>query len=275
MTDINKKEVLANTLSSGAYFGEIAILKKCKRTATVLSKSYTTVAEFHQDDFNVLCSRFPSIKQNMEKRIRKGYNDKCKRFIKHVVSSIDYFSYDIPDKILDEMAYMFEVITIEKDTFLFKKGSSCKEMYVITNGELDIYIGTYKQDTHLDTLYAGCIIGSYGILTCDDYRFSGKAKTNMTVLKLPYYKLQELRVGYEKLDIMLSDYEEYLDANGMPYCDYKLYRSSKHKLSPVAKLRNGIKRVISIVRSSHNSGFAKLLEQVKENTIKKQTIKEK
>lgn len=42
VTDENLVEKLSASLKGGSYFGEIALLKNCKRTATVISKNYST-----------------------------------------------------------------------------------------------------------------------------------------------------------------------------------------------------------------------------------------
>jgi CRP-like cAMP-binding protein len=61
----------------------------------------------------------------------------------------------------------------------------------------------------LDILYSGCTIGSYSSLTAEDYSISGFAKTDLTVLKLDYHKLDKMRDKYEELDDKMTEYENY------------------------------------------------------------------
>lgn len=48
VTDENKAEKEVCTLAAGNYFGEVALIKNCRRTASVFSKTYTTLAEFEK-----------------------------------------------------------------------------------------------------------------------------------------------------------------------------------------------------------------------------------
>jgi len=59
----------------------------------------------------------------MEKRIRRNYNDKWKKFIKRSIKNIDYLSYNMPDDIIDDISYYFELVSISQGEYLFKKGT--------------------------------------------------------------------------------------------------------------------------------------------------------
>jgi len=110
-------------LKKSDYFGEIALVKKCKRTATVISNSYATVAELSKESFDRISLRYPFIHKELDKRIRKLYNDKWKRFIKRSVKSIDYLYSGIPDKVIDDISYLFEIVVVEENGYLFKSGT--------------------------------------------------------------------------------------------------------------------------------------------------------
>lgn len=89
---------------------------------------------------------------------------------------------------------MFEIIGVDKGTYLFKKGTSCRDIFIISDGELEVFIYNKRdKPTLLETLGQGCSVGCYSAIMCNDYTISGKAKTDLTVLKLPYTKLYELR----------------------------------------------------------------------------------
>jgi CRP-like cAMP-binding protein len=221
-------------IKQGAYFGEVAIIKECKRTATIKSKNFTTLVSLNLKSFQELMNRYPDIKDEMNNQIYTSYKDKWKKFIKRVLANIDYLGYGMSDKIIEELYYKVEIVKVNKDTYLFQSGKSCKEIHIIVNGEVDIFIKSNKTyESYLDTMYQGCCIGSYSVLTGDDYSISGKAKTDCTLLKLSYEALEEMRKKYDELNFTLSEYEDYIENEGLPYCDFKLYRTILSKLRPI------------------------------------------
>ena len=70
IVDEINKTCLVRTLKPGSYFGEVGLLKKCPRTATVKSKNYTTCASVNLEKFQKLVLRFPFIGCSMETNIK-------------------------------------------------------------------------------------------------------------------------------------------------------------------------------------------------------------
>ena len=104
-----------------------------------------------------------------------------------LIKNIDYLSYNISDLILEEIQYKLKLVTIPKDSYVFKAGKICQNVIFICTGEIEIYINNneVKGDSHLDTLYSGCSIGAYSSLIQDNYTISGRAKSDCVLLELP------------------------------------------------------------------------------------------
>ena len=49
------------TLESGKCFGEVALIANTKRTASVKSKNYCTLAALGEENFYEMCQYFPDI----------------------------------------------------------------------------------------------------------------------------------------------------------------------------------------------------------------------
>jgi len=228
--DQHKSNKLIRTLKPGSCFGEVSLLKNCPRTATVISKNYSTCAGVQKDKFEKLLVRFPFVKKNMEANIKKNYNDKWRQFVQKSLRTIDYLhnSENISDNIIQELSYKLETISLSKDEYLFKSGKAWTEIFIIVSGIIEVSIKNQhnSSSSYLDTLYSGCTIGSYGALMNEYYSISGKAVEECTILKLKSSKLEEFRDTYDELDLEILDYENYTEENGLPYWDYKLSRKN-------------------------------------------------
>ena len=269
VTDSSKSEKFVKTLNEGSHFGEVAIIKDCRRTASVISHNYSTWAQIEQEDFKGIMVMYPFIKKTMEKHMRIDYRDKWKTFIKRSLRNIDYLSEGIPDVIIDEISYMLEPITVNTGSYIFKRGTPWKEILIITNGEVDTFLGNSKKEMYFDTLYTGCSIGAYGILNGSEHSFSGKAKTNCSLLKFSHANYLKIRERFDLLDEVWSQFETYIEENGLPYCDYKLYRPKSLQMTPYDKLRSGIRRIIRIVKFYQSTWFTDLLEKVQKKIAEK------
>lgn len=274
VTDENQVEKYTKTLKGGSYFGEVALLKNCKRTASVISKNYSTCARLDKSSFFRLIERYQFVKDSMLEHMREEYQDKWKKFIKRCIRNIDYLSFGISDKIVEELTYLFELTSLKEENYLFQAGQPCKDIYIINNGELNIYVHNNTKETYLESLYTGWSIGAYSSLTQEPFTLSGKAKTDLTLLKLPFNKMLELREKFEDLDKVMTEYENYIEEYGLPYCDYKIFRNKETNITPIEKLRSGVKRVLRIIRSYKSSAFADLMEKIRSKIKEKKNNRE-
>ena len=92
-------------------------------------------------------------------------------------------------------------------------------------------------------------MGAYSLLNKEDYTISGLVKTDCTAIIISRDLLDNMRTQYDDLDKNLKEYEDYIADNGLPYLDYKIYRSKFFKLPPLLKFQNGIRRISRIVQS--------------------------
>ena len=140
------------------------------------------------------------------------------------------------------------MFNIGSGKYLFKSGTSCKDLHIIVSGEVDIFITNQKkQENYLDTLYQGCVISTYSVLTEDDYTISAQAKTDWVVLRLSNQVIEKMRDRYKELDYIISEYEQYIEEEGLPYCDYKIFRTGINQMTPIKKFQLGIRRIMRIV----------------------------
>ena len=129
-------------------------------------------------------------------------------------------------------------------------------------GRIEVLISNKKQsiESYLETLYSGCVIGSFNSINYDEYTISGRALTDWVILKLDYYKIDQMRGIYDELDENISDWEKYIKENGLPYCDFQFNQSKEFDLSPIEKFQNGINRLIRILKSYKSLSLVDLLK---------------
>ncbi|CAI2363764.1 unnamed protein product [Moneuplotes crassus] len=279
VTDQSNHECHVKNLKVGEYFGEVAILKNCKRTATVKSKNFSTFTGLNKKAFVNVLERYPDIRNDMNKHMTLNYNDKWKKFCKIALSNIDFLQHDLPESIIDEIFYRLELLDVNQGKYLFKDGKTCHNIHIIVSGEGEISIKNVDgEETYLDTLYRGCTVGTYSIMTGDPYSFSFKAKTDCVLLTLSDSSLEDLREKFEDLNLIMSEYEQYIEEEGLPYCDYKFYRSGHSQMTPLKKFQLGIKRIMRIVKSYKSNKLINILQCIqsknKENLKLQQNKKE-
>lgn len=133
---------------------------------------------------------------------------------------------------------------------MFKQGKLCEEIFIIVNGEVEIYINNNKvYDILVDTLFSGCSIGSYSCLKNEQYTISGMVKTDCTAIIIPKILIDNFRILYDEVNTTVGEYERYISDNGLPYLDYKIHRSKNYKIPPIQKFQNGIRRISRIAQS--------------------------
>jgi len=67
-------------MRNGEFFGEISMIYGCKRTATIKSAKYSTLAKLSKKNYLDILLEFPDLQQHLMNFIYK-YNDRMKRFI--------------------------------------------------------------------------------------------------------------------------------------------------------------------------------------------------
>ena len=78
---------------------------------------------------------------------------------------------------------------------------------------------------------------------------SGIAKTDCSVILIGHQKIESLRKEYEEINSTILYYEDYIQSNGLPFLDYKMYRSKLYNIKPIQKFQNGIRRISRIIKS--------------------------
>lgn len=110
LSDNNGKEVIINTLETGEYFGELAILSSGKRSASVMTLENTTLSLINKNNFKNLLLNQPTIAyvliENLAQRVREltenikslALQDVYGRVVKTLLSLSEPIQLDNADK---------------------------------------------------------------------------------------------------------------------------------------------------------------------------------
>lgn len=90
-------------LVEGDHFGEISLIYKCKRSASVISRNYNTLAKMTGDRYRELVAEYPEYETELKKYIRKTYNDPKIQFILKMLGRVEYLQGIEPEIMFDIM----------------------------------------------------------------------------------------------------------------------------------------------------------------------------
>jgi CRP-like cAMP-binding protein len=77
-----------------------------------------------------------------------------------------------------------QVENYEKGAKIFTRGQECEFIYFLIRGEIELVVDKNNQDHQLDVLSSGSFVGSYSIINETPFKFTGKAKSNLSLLLL-------------------------------------------------------------------------------------------
>jgi len=132
----DKKAGRECSLSEGDHFGEIGLIYGCRRTATVESTNYGTLAMLTRSNFWELQKSFDGIVESFKNQICL-YEDEVKLFLEMALEKIDYFK-NLNVMTQQEVIYSMERVTYEKDHNLINKDDVATEMFVIQEGIVEV-----------------------------------------------------------------------------------------------------------------------------------------
>jgi CRP-like cAMP-binding protein len=152
-----RSEIRINRLSTGSYFGEVAIVTNLKRTTTVKAFEYTTLAYLTRENFADIRKEFPQVYLNFKYNI-KQYTDTDFEFRRNMIKNTPYFR-NLDKEIIDEIVYLLRPNRYDPNTTIIKYGDITDKIHYLKQGEVNVTIpvktGVTQTETHFETLNAG------------------------------------------------------------------------------------------------------------------------
>lgn len=184
--DLQENEVVQ--LGPGNFFGEMGVLSKGKRVATVRALTDCRLLTISPDRFNHIERKFP----RLQKLIVDGYH---KRMIDMVLSSLMFF-HRFPDNRRSEIISRLEIMPVTQGDCLIKEGRQNQTLYIILSGEVQVRMQAGEQYIKLATLGRGDFFGEVSMITGRPAIATVLASTNGLLASMDRKLLDEIATQF-------------------------------------------------------------------------------
>ena len=195
--DHNGKIQKRDNLYEGDHFGEITLLYKCKRTATVISSNYNTFARIMKPRFREVISEFPQYEQNLTAHALENYRDNKILFVLKMLKRVEYLTKH-DDEVLFDLMFSLESRTLEKDEMVLVEDSPADALLFIEDGVIDVYTKFEQNEFIIETLYKGSAINHRAFFMQDYMYVNFRCQTDAKLLTLTHIKMKQLIEKYEE-----------------------------------------------------------------------------
>ena len=208
ITDEQGKEYVAvRLLTEGDYFGEIAMIYKCKRTATVVSRNYNTMARITYDRYREVTNEYPEFQRLLKDHLYK-YNDKKKEFLQSLVRRVYYFNQDLDQETLHDLMHKMVPKKYDAGHVIIKEATVAGSMFFVVSGVVESYTTMEGNEFVLDRLHSGSVINHRSFFLEDINSISYRAKENCQLLELTLqtiYQIMEEDDKFKKDMLIFQD----------------------------------------------------------------------
>ena len=216
---VNKK---IRNLSDGQHFGEIGLLTKMKRTASVRAKDYSTVSAFSRKALEELGDIFPDMVLQFKSYIKTQYKDIDFKFKKLCVKNVPYFSR-LKDDLILEIVFMMRSLKFDVGSKIIKRGDNVHRLYFVIEGVVEVNVPFLDRNLHFDFLNPG---SNFCVFTCfNDATVSVVNCTAKTSTCINYIEVDDL-IQLSKKFIDLKDVlkKVVIEQNKLSKTDFDFFR---------------------------------------------------
>jgi CRP-like cAMP-binding protein len=154
-------------LVEGDHFGEIGMIFGCKRTATIISRNYNTMATISHQSYLDLMNEIPQYYKVLLRHVY-NYEDPMKVFMKSMITKIPYFGPNYLNKhLFHKILYSFELKFYNNNHELLRINDPTESLYLVIDGALEIYTDFEGNEFVIERLMPGSILNHRVIFTDD------------------------------------------------------------------------------------------------------------
>jgi HlyB family type I secretion system ABC transporter len=190
-------EVSLNSLRSGDSFGEMALLERTTRMATVRASSDVEVVRLDRADFDTLLETTPELKRYFEQ-------EATHRRLHNFFRSYTAFA-SLPLEALATMLDALEPITVERGAVVIHEGDPPGPMYVVEEGRLRVFTERDGSRRYLAYLRRGDFFGEMSLFKQAPRASSVEAVSPCRLLRLTEETFRRLLEAYPTFRAQLEE----------------------------------------------------------------------
>jgi CRP-like cAMP-binding protein len=154
--DEKRNENPIKILKEGDHFGEISMIYKCRRTATVILRNYNTMAKLEEARFRELVGEFPEYMKHLRMHMQT-YKDRMKKFMVQMAMRVPYITKVSADTMHD-IIYSLKPKQYEKGTVLYKPEDDVTSVLFIQEGVVELFTYFEGNEFVIERLYRGSVL---------------------------------------------------------------------------------------------------------------------
>lgn len=125
-------------LNEGDHFGEIGLIFKCQRSASVVCRNYNTLARLQSARYRELVAEYPEYEECMKEYIRTKYKDDKIIFLIEMLKRVDYLR-DVSEEIIYEIMFSLQPRQFEKDSIVLQEDANAGSVQFLEQGVIEVF----------------------------------------------------------------------------------------------------------------------------------------
>ena len=192
-------------LKPGDHFGEISLIYGCRRTATVISRNYSTLGKISKDLVMQIQSDNPAFVKQLNTYIM-NYSDPNKKFLMTAMDKIEYFN-GISESALIELMYSFRRSNYKANHVLFKQDQNADCLSIVWEGIVEFYTEFEGAEFVIERLYSGSLYNFRTFFMEDLMYVNGRCQTNVSLIEISKQMIEEIMEKHEDFKRKLLSYQ--------------------------------------------------------------------
>ena len=174
------------------------MIYKCKRTATIVSRNYNTMARISFFKYREVSIEYPMFEKTL-KQYLYNYNDKKIQFLRQIVTRVDYLKHSMTKEIFYDLIFKLVPVNYERGQMILKQFSYANSLMFVEYGVVEVYTQFEGNEFIIEKLYSGSVINYRSFFMQDLMHVNIRCTENCQLLELRQDELKNIMELHEEL----------------------------------------------------------------------------